>query len=521
MCHISPCCTPPEAKSWARLNLVMVAWDGGCSIRPGCGLPVLARGAVPARRDRLISPPRRTGFSVTNVSAREASERFSPEVRGWAALRLIPLVPRPLREEIESRASADGRSKDRFRRDALALVSRPESIAWSRWIAERIPALGPGAGPACLMRLWAARLVAPDGRVEAYWPDLVGDVWRVAAPALAMMGLATRGPGCEDLQHEVAVPLAWVFLGSLAAGRRDTRIVGEGAPGRPDGPPFGWAPGIDAFPSVLRYLLLGQVPNRFRSHAFLVSPLARLVCALGLAVPRSLVRRLCPQCRRRWPRDAGVRRCPHCEVPLVLCRSRRLVSRARLETRLWGEEGPKAAGGSVLGARPAGRLSVPERAEARLVRRECLRRARRLWRKVIEGRRYGVPAMVVLGALAGVRPLASVAARPRPKREWLERLVDMLAEGCLAREPVAARANAALRAVAIRLGRCRPAPAITAAYVGVLATRFRQCLFGRPGEASGRGVRTGGRKRGVENRLPAGTMLRNGNARAWQVGDAG
>ncbi|MGB2937817.1 MAG: hypothetical protein WBD05_06425, partial [Phycisphaerae bacterium] len=68
---------------------------------------------------------------MTNVSAREASERFSPEVRGWAALRLIPLVPRPLREEIESRASADGRSKGRFRRDALALVSRPESIAWS------------------------------------------------------------------------------------------------------------------------------------------------------------------------------------------------------------------------------------------------------------------------------------------------------------------------------------------------------------------------------------------------------
>jgi hypothetical protein len=286
------------------------------------------------------------------------------------------------------------------------------------------------------MCLWAARLVAPDGRLEAYWPDLVGEVWRVAAP------------------------------------------------GRPDGPPFGWAPGIDAFPSVLRYLLLGQVPNRFRSHAFLVSPLAHLVCRLGLAVPRSLVRRLCPQCRRCWPRDAGVRRCPHCKVPLVLCRSRRLVSRARL------------------------------------VRRECLRRARRLWRKVIEGRRYGVPAMVVLGALAGVRPLASVAARPRPKREWLERLVDMLAEGRLAREPVAARANAALRAVAIRLGRRQPAPAITAAYVGVLATRFRQCLFGRPGEASGRGVCTGGRKRGVENRLPAGTMLRNGNARAWQVGDA-
>ncbi|MGB2975663.1 MAG: hypothetical protein WBD18_06465, partial [Phycisphaerae bacterium] len=70
-------------------------------------------------------------------------------------------------------------------------------------------------------------------------------------------------------------------------------------------------------------------------------------------------------------------------------------------------------------------------------------------------------------------------------REWLERLLDVLAEERLDREPVAAEANAVLEAVAARLGRRRPA-AIAAAYVGVLATRFRRVVFH---EANGIGKR--------------------------------
>jgi hypothetical protein len=123
-----------------------------------------------------------------------------------------------------------------------------------------------------------------------------------------------------------------------------------------------------------------------------------------------------------------------------------------------------------------GRLAVPERAEARLIRRRCLDRASGLWARAVQSGRHGLAATVVLGALAGVRPLAALANRPTPRREWLETLVSALAEERLEREGVAARANAALETVASRLGRRRP-PAIAASYVGVLATRFRQAVF--------------------------------------------
>jgi hypothetical protein len=217
------------------------------------------------------------------------------------------------------------------------------------------------------------------------------------------------------LRHEVASPLAWVFVGSLAAGRKDLRLLGDPGASRPDGPPFGWAPGMDPLGLVLRYLLLDQVPRRFRSHGFMASPLARLLRDLGLARPRVFVCRRCPVCRALF-------------------------------------------------------------AEASLLRRRCLDRASGLWARAVQSGRHGLAATVVLGALAGVRPLAALADRPMPRREWLEALVSALAEERLEREGVAARANAALEMVASRLGRRRP-PAILAAYVGVLATRFRQAVF--------------------------------------------
>jgi hypothetical protein len=100
-------------------------------------------------------------------------------------------------------------------------------------------------------------------------------------------------------------------------------------------------------------------------------------------------------------------------------------------------------------------------------------RARRLWREVIQNRRTNVSAMLVLGALAGLRPLAAVAERPPPQVQWLAWLVETLADGRLDRQAIAGAANEALETVASRLGRPRPAR-ILSAYVGVLATRFRR-----------------------------------------------
>ena len=414
------------------------------------------------------------------------AKRFCPEVRGWAALRLVALVPAPLREAVEEEARSAGREGS-FRPAALALVSRPDAIAWARSLADRVPALGVSAGPASIVRLWASGLMRPDGALGRYWPDLVRCVWDVVESALRMVGLETRGPRGEELRHEVASPLAWVFVGSLAAGRKDLRLLGDpGAPAPlglgqgPDGPPFGWAPGMDPLGPVLRYLLLDQVPRRFRSHGFMASPLARLLRDLGLARLRVFVCRRCPVCRVLLAEASGPRRCPHCGNRLVLCRRRRLVASpsgrtdgAEAADALQADSGVVARFGGEGGA---GRLAVPDRAEARLIRRRCLDRASGLWARAVQSGRHGLAATVVLGALAGVRPLAALANRPTPRREWLEALVSALAEERLEREGVAARANAVLETVASRLGRRRP-PAIAASYVGVLATRFRQAVF--------------------------------------------
>jgi hypothetical protein len=398
-------------------------------------------------------------------------------------LRLVGAIPPAIRDAVEEEARSAGREGS-FRRAALALVSRPEAIAWARSLVERVPALGVGAGPACIVRLWVVGLLRPDGAVERYWPDLVGYVWRVVGPALRMVGLGTRGPQGEELRHEVASPLAWVFLGSLAAGRKDLRLLDVRAleAKRPDGPPFGWAPGMDPLGSVLRYLLMDQVPRLFRSHAFLASPLARLLRELGLARSCVFVWRRCFVCRAIFSDTTGSQHCPHCGNRLVVCRRRRLVAVPSGQTE-GGETqaaDPLRADSGIVarfgGDGGVGRLAVPERVEARLIRRRCLDRAFGLWARAVQGGRHGVAATVVLGALAGVRPLASLADRPTPRREWLEALVSALAEEHLEREGVAACANAALETVASRLGRRRP-PAILAAYVGVLATRFRQAVF--------------------------------------------
>ena len=417
------------------------------------------------------------------MSSKRGAKRFCPEVRGWAALRMVALVPPPLRDAVEEEARSAGREGS-FRRAALALVSRPDAIAWTRSLAERVPALGVSAGPASIVRLWVTGLMRPDGALARYWPDLVGCVWGVLGPALRMVGLETRGPRGEELRHEVASPLAWIFVGSLAAGRKDLRLLDGRTPeaNRPDGPPFGWAPGMDPLGPVLRYLLMDQVPRRFRSHGFMASPLARLLRDLGLARPRVFVCRRCPVCRVLLADASRPRRCPHCGNRLVLCRRQRLVASPSGRTDGSGAEAadPLQADSGVVarfgGEGGAGRLAVPDRAEARLIRRRCLDRASGLWARAVQSGRHGLAATVVLGALAGVRPLAALANRPTPRREWLETLVNALAEERLEREGVAARANAALETVASRLGRRRP-PAILAAYVGVLATRFRQAVF--------------------------------------------
>jgi len=392
-------------------------------------------------------------------------------------------VPPAIRDAVEEEARSAGREGS-FQGAALALVSRPDAIVWARSLADRIPALGVSAGPACVVRLWVTGLMRPDGVLGRYWPDLVGCVWGVVGPALRMVGLGTRGPRGEELRHEVASPLAWVFVGSLAAGRKDLRLLGDraGPSDRPDGPPFGWAPGMDPLGPVLRYLLLDQVPRRFRSHGFMASPLARLLRDLGLARPRVFVCRRCPVCRVLFADASGLRRCPHCGNGLVLCRRQRLVA-SPSGRREWSgaEEADALQADSGVVARfggegCVGRLAVPEWAEARLIRRRCLDRASGLWARAVQSGRHGLAATVVLGALAGVRPLAALADRPTPRREWLEALVSALAEERLEREGVAARANAALETVASRLGRRRP-PVIAASYVGVLATRFRQAVF--------------------------------------------
>jgi len=413
-----------------------------------------------------------------------APGRFFPELRGWAALTLAGFVPQAIREEMAGFLGRRGLSEVwtrtgsvSFPQDALALVSRPASVAWSREVAARFPALGPSAGPACLARLWVLHLLGSDRALAAYWRSVVDVVWQVVRPALEKVGVPVRGAQQEDLRHEVATPLALVFLRSVAAGRKDFRLVGMGEGGVADGPPFGWAPGIDALGLVIRYLVMGQVPGRFQGHALLSSALARVMRAAGLAFPVVVSHRHCQRCRVIL--EPAWRRCPHCGGPLVLQRSRRLVARAILDRQPrspGGEAGgteriPGTGGrGDVLGA--ADRLAADE------VRRQCIGRARRLWSRVIQGGGSNVSAMVILGALAGVEPLERVADRPPPEQQWLEHLVDVLVERRLARKRLAAMANAALGPVAERLG-CPMPPEVWSAYVGVRATRFRQVVFGR------------------------------------------
>ena len=415
--------------------------------------------------------------------AKSAAARFFPELRGWAALKLACSVPQAVREEMAGFLDRRGLPVH-FPQDALALVSRPASVAWSREVAARFPLLGPSAGPACLARLWVLHLLGSDRALAAYWYSVVDVVWNVVRPAMEKIGVPAGGPQREELRHEVAAPLALVFLKSVAAGRKDFRLVGigdlpAGRHGRiaEDGPPFGWAPGIDALGLVIRYLVMGQVPGRFQGHALLSSALARVMRGAGLAFPVVVSHRHCQRCRVIL--EPAWRRCPHCGGPLVLQRSRRLVARAILDRQPrspGGEAGgteriPGTGGrGDVLGA--ADRLAADE------VRRQCIGRARRLWSRVIQGGGSNVSAMVILGALAGVEPLERVADRPPPEQQWLEHLVDVLVERRLARKRLAAMANAALGPVAERLG-CPMPPEVWSAYVGVRATRFRQVVFGR------------------------------------------
>lgn len=419
---------------------------------------------------------------MSDTCDRSAGERFCPELRGWAALRLVALVPPEVRSEIERPTPAGERES--FSAAALAVVSTTAAIAWSRRMADCLPAAGPAAGPACIARLWIARLLSPGGGIEAYWPSVVDLVWNVIRPSVEKLGLSTLGARGGDLRHEIAAPLALVFLKSLAAGRKDLRLLGMGGLDRPDGPPFGWAPGIDSLTPLIRYLAAGQVPGTFRSHAFMRSPLARLLRDAGLAVPITVA---CWRCRSCGARGEDGQWCRQCGGPVAPCRARRLVPRATLEYC-----GSPARGGGRLGdifarAAAAG-PAVHERVEAADAGRECVRRARLLWAKVTRSPRPNVSALAVLGILAGVDPAAAVADPRQPEGEWLQRLVESLTEGRLDRESLARRAAAALPAVAAYLGRPPPA-AILPSYVGVIATRFRQAILGRPaGVCSGRRV---------------------------------
>jgi len=437
--------------------------------------------------------------------AKSAAARFFPELRGWAALKLARSVPQAVRDEMAGFLDRRGLPAH-FPQDAVALVSRPASVAWSREVAARFPALGPSAGPACLARLWVLHLLGSDRALAAYWSSVVDVVWNVVRPAMEKIGVPAGGPQREELRHEVAAPLALVFLKSVAAGRKDFRLVGIGdLPARleakpragrhgriaKDGPPFGWAPGIDALGLVIRYLVMGQVPGRFHGHAFLSSALARVMRGAGLAFPVVVSHRHCRRCRVIL--EPAWRRCPHCGGPLELRRSRRLVARAILDRRPALSGGPtqqvegwsEGAAGSG-GSRRAGvgvsdgAMEAADRMAAVEARRRCIRRARRLWDRVIQGRGANVSAMVILGALAGVDPLERVADRPPPERQWLDHLVDVLVERRLARQRLAAVANAALGLVAERLG-CPMPPKVLSAYLGVRATRFRHMVFGRRG----------------------------------------
>jgi len=453
------------------------------------------------------------GKVMPDIPGKSAPARFFPEARGWVALRLVPYVPAEIRSQIEQLAGlrpgvarpgrgvagstlamragasagasptargASGASS--FTSAALALVSHPAAVAWSREIAERVPALGVGAGPACIARLWAARLLSPRGGLDPYWPSVVACVWAVVRPVLEKLGVTVDGWHGAELRHEVAAPLALVFLKSLAAGRKDLRLLGMGDADRPDGLPFGWAPGMDAPSAVIRYLVVGQVPGPFRSHALMSSPLARLVRAAGIALPVTVARWRCTTCRA-WT-DAGGGRCPQCGDPLAVSRVRRLVaSRSLCSGSLEPRRtiGPDSGPGLVAARLDA--LAVHERVEAAMVRRGCVERARRLWWEVIQNRRTNVSAMLVLGALAGLRPLAAVAEQPPPEVQWLAWLVETLADGRLDRQAIAGAANEALETVASRLGRPRPAR-ILSAYVGVLATRFRHRVLRPPEPAN-------------------------------------
>jgi hypothetical protein len=122
-------------------------------------------------------------------------------------------------------------------------------------------------------------------------------------------------------------------------------------------------------------------------------------------------------------------------------------------------------------------MTACDHAEAEALRRRCIARARLLWERVVRGGSCNIPAMAVMAALADVQPLAAIADRPPGDPRWFRTLVETLAEGQLDRVQVARKVNAALAAAVLRLG--RPAPeAVSAAYVGVLATRFRQAIFG-------------------------------------------
>ena len=416
---------------------------------------------------------------MSDTCEKPAVERFCPEIRGWAALRLVTLVPAEVRSEIERPAPVGPRAS--FASAALAAVSTPAAIAWSRRMTEQAPALGPAAGPACIARLWIARLLRPGRGIEAYWPSVVDLVWNTVRPSLEKLGLPTLGPRGGELRHETAAPLALVLLKSLAAGRKDLRLLGMGAPDHADGPPFGWAPGIDSLTPLIRYLVAGQVPGIFRSHAFLRSPLVHLLRDAGLAVLITVTRWRCCCCGA-WAEE-GLR-CPQCGGPLAPRRARRLVPRATLE--YCGSTAPNGRPPDFFARAAAGGPTVHERVEAADAGRECVRRARLLWTKVTRCPRPNVSALVVLGALAGVEPLAAIADCRLPEHAWLQRLVESLTDGRLDREALARRAAAVLPAVAAYLGRPPPA-GILPSYVGVTATRFRQAILWRPaGICSGR-----------------------------------
>lgn len=405
-------------------------------------------------------------------AAEECQERFCPSKRGQAARELESSVPLALRAEIKAMAAAAPPATG-FQQGAVAVVSTPRATAWSAEVAHQRPDLGPPAGPACIVHLWAAGLLRRGSAFDTYWPSLLRETWNVVQSALDLAGIDTKFLSHrQELQHDVAEPLAMGFLRSLAECQKDLDLIDKEC-GCGSKKEFGWAPGIDPLRPTLGFLFLGQVPGRFRSHAFTASPFAQAVCAAGFADVSEIRRRECSRCKI-WL-DTEDDCCPNCHGPLKIHMERRLTPRLDLDVPL--EREPK-----VWSSRGEVRLSptpVPEQIGFLEIRRKYVRRARGLWKEVIQGQRYGLEARLVLGAFAGVRPLRIILDGLPPKDVWLEILLDTLAEPRIKGRAVAEEVNCAL-AMMRQDASAAPCPEkILPRHIYNLANHFRDHVFGR------------------------------------------